>query len=186
MQLRIPLWRPITGALLAVPLLALPACDTGDPDRTDASSRPHAIEASDEAPTGPSRPDTLDGIRDRADTAFAALEGPSSRSESRIGPQPWPSDLPARWPRLAEGRVLADLRRDGDRLLLVDWPGDAGGALDRFGAALRAGGFDVGPGKGGGAGSLSARDATTMAELTFFPRETVTRVEILFREREAG
>ena len=75
---------------------------------------------------------------------------------------------------------------DGDRLLLADWPGAAGGAVDRFDAALRAEGFVVVPSQRGGAESLSARDAMTMAELTFFPRESVTRVEILFRERDAG
>jgi hypothetical protein len=186
MQLRIPLWRPIAAALFATPLLGLPACDGGDPDREAKSVAPLDSMAVDEAPKRSAAPGDLDGIRDRADAAFAAMEGPSSRSESRIGPQPWPADLPARWPRLEEGRVLADLRRDGDRLLLVDWPGDADGAFDRFDAALRAEGFDVVSGQGGGAGSLSARDATTTAELTFFPRETVTRVEILFREREAG
>ena len=186
MQLRIPLWRPIAAAAIAVSLLGLPSCDAGTPaGDAETASLPDAPAIA-KPPGRPAVPGDLAAIRDRADAAFAEREAKPSRSESRIGPQPWPADLPARWPRLEEGRVLADLQRDGDRLLLVDWPGDAGGAVDRFDAALRAEGFDVAPGRGGGAGSLSVRDATTTAELTFFPRETVTRVEILFREREAG
>jgi hypothetical protein len=186
MQLRIPLWRPIAAAALAVSLGALPSCDDGGPAGDAETPGPPDASASAETRVRPAVPGDLAAIRDRADAAFAERKAKPSRSESRIGPQPWPADLPARWPRLEEGRVLADLRRDGDRLLLVDWPGDADGAVDRFDAALRAEGFDVVSGQGGGTGSLSARDAKTTAELTFFPRETVTRVEILFRERDAG
>lgn len=187
MQFRITLWRPIAApslVALAASLLALAACDGGSPAEHPDPAEPRASVVREEE--GPARPGELEAIRDRADAAFAALDSPRSRSESRIGPQPWPEDLPARWPRLEEGRVLADLRRDGDRLLLVDWPGAPGGALDRFDAALRAEGYDVAPGEGGGAGSLRATGATTTAELTFFPRETVTRIEILFRQPKAG
>ncbi len=186
MQLRIPFWSAIAAPLLGAALLALVACEAGDPAEDRAQPGVPDDVASRTGPNRPARPGELSGVRERADAAFAALDGPSSRSESRIGPQPWPDDLPARWPRLEEGRVLADLRRDGDRLLLVDWPGDPAGARDRFDEALRAEGFDVAPGDGRGAGSLRAIDATTRADLTFFPRETVTRVEILFRRRTAG
>ncbi|MEM9175348.1 MAG: hypothetical protein AAGC67_08935 [Myxococcota bacterium] len=184
----IPFWRPIALVSLAATTLALAACDDPDPAPiAEAPAEAGALAPGDEAPRR-ARPGDLAAIRDRADAAFADLDTPRARSESRIGPQPWPADLPARWPRLADGRVLADLQRDGHRLLLVDLPGDPREALDRYAAALRAEGFDTAPGPAGGAASLRVRDAATDggADLTFYRREEVTRVEILFREPASG
>ena len=186
MQLRTPPCRPLAAAALAASLSVLLSYYAGGQTGDDETTRPADTSAGTETHERPAVPSDLAAIRERADAAFAERESTPSRSESRIGPQPWPTDLPARWPRPEEGRVLADLRRDGDRLLLVDWPGASGGAVDRFDAALRAEGFVVVPGQRVGAKSLSARDAMTRAELTFFPRESVTRVEILFQERDAG
>lgn len=186
MQWPITLWRTIAILAFATAPLGLASCDA------DVPPDEHEPVPTEAAATGPAAakrvagPDELEVIRSRADAAFAALDEPSARSETRIGPQPWPADLPAGWPRLQDGRVLADTRRNGDRLLLVDLPGEPDDARDRYGAALRAEGFDVVPGADRAAGSLRATGATTAAELTFYPRETVTRVEILFRDPAAG
>ena len=184
----IPFWRPVALASAIALLFMLGACDDGSTSRPDGVTSSATPVAGDERAKRPARGDALDAVRERADQAFAELESPRARGESRIGPQPWPEDLPARWPRFEDGRVLADTRREGNRLLLVDLSGDPAEALDRYDDALRAGGFEVAPGRGGGAGSLRVIDATTQAaaELTFYPRETVTRVEILFLERSSG
>lgn len=70
----------------------------------------------------------------------------------------------------------------------MDLPGDAEAALGRYEAALRAEGFETWPGEARGAGSLRVIDAATRAaaELTFFARETATRVEILFCQPSVG
>ncbi|MCR9092751.1 MAG: hypothetical protein NXI30_00905 [bacterium] len=186
MQWPITLWRTIATLALATAPLALASCDAGAPSGEPEPTRTQAATTEDRAATRAAGPAELESIQRRADAAFAALDEPNTRSESRIGPQPWPADLPARWPRLEGGRVLADTRRNGDRLLLVDLPGEPDAARERYGAALRAEGFEVVPGADRGAGSLRATGPTAAADLTFYPRETVTRVEILFRDPPTG
>ena len=98
--------------------------------------------------------------------------------------------MPAAWPAAAAGQVLADARRDGDRLLLVDVPGERDAALERYSEDLRAGGFQVEAGRQGETPSLRAKAGDKAAELTFYARESggkpVTRVAILFPGAASG
>jgi hypothetical protein len=133
--------------------------------------------------------DKRDALLARADAAFEALgSGGRTRSESRIGPQPWPDDLPARWPRLDHAQVLSDTRRqEGDRLLLVDLPGTPDHALDRYREALEDVGFDVvRPNTQRPLHALHARRGADEVVLTFFGREHATRIEILFLDAASG
>lgn len=193
MQSTTPLLRAplLVAALCGLALAGATAC--GDDDgrsASDASATPAAAPA----PGASTRGGGLDGVRERADAAFAELgrgePRSESRSESRIGPQPWPEDLPDAWPRPAEGRVLADTRRDGDRLLLVDWTGPPDRARARYADALRAGGFEVEVRQDGDRRVLRAKHPDARAVLTFFERTSrsgpVTRIEILFPRRASG
>jgi hypothetical protein len=140
----------------------------------------------------------LDAIRARADRAFdgmsdAQMRPPgragdtTSRGTSRIGPQPWPADLPTAWPRLESARVLADTRRDGDRLLLVDLPGSPDHAAAEYGEALRARGYAIDQTDGARVGrTIHVESPYHEAVLTFFPRDEITRIEILFLEKAAS
>lgn len=131
----------------------------------------------------------LEGIRNRADDAFAAMDQGFAASETRAGLQPWPVDLPGEWPRLAQATVVADTKQAaGNRLLLVNLPGPPDRALQAYRAALRANGYSVdqpttSPRR---ANALHAAKAGHQAVLTFFGRDTVTRVEILFLSVAAG
>ncbi len=190
---------PISNLFAAEATLAcaiavcLIACDGNE--RTAENGRAQdAAHATSHLPASPdprrSADADLASIRDRADAAFAALEPSRSQGKSRVGPRPWPDDLPVAWPAAAAGQVLADTRRDGDRLLLVDVPGERDAALERYAEDLRAGGFHVEAGRHGGTPSLRAQAGDAEAELTFYARESggkpVTRVEILFPGRAAG
>ena len=111
-----------------------------------------------------------------------------SRSQSRIGPQPWPSDLPTGWPQPDDAVVLADTRRGGDaRLLLIDLPDTLEDALDRYRRALNQNGFETQEPQGPRTlSALHARRGAWEAVLTFIGRERATRVEILLLDRAAG
>jgi len=124
-------------------------------------------------------------IGNRADAAFETLNatgGHKTRFESRIGPQPWPSDLPEDWPTPRDASVVADTKgRDDGRLLLIDLSISIDRALDSYLRALRDNGFEVArPARGGGRNSLRARSGRTEASLHFFARDDSTRLEILF------
>lgn len=121
-------------------------------------------------------------IRSAADAAFARLEGRSARHESRVGPQPWPSDLPGRWPVLPDATVVADTRRsEGDRLLLINVPGSAEQAIRLYESVLIDRGYRVDrPPLRRERRALHAQGADHEAVVTFSARERTTRVEILF------
>lgn len=182
----------------ALVAIALCACDdvierTGDlrlGDRANANADASPEASARAALTdGPARStEWAKSIHDSAEAAFAALDGPPIRSESRIGPQPWPGDLPARWPMLGEATVVADTkRREGDRLLLVNVPFSPERAMDAYQSALRERGYEVQrPQSGTGPRALHAQSPDHEAVLTFFPREKVTRIEILFLARATG
>ncbi|MEE8164137.1 MAG: hypothetical protein V3T64_01070 [Myxococcota bacterium] len=175
--------------LAAFMTFALAGCDGATPPQTGA-----AAESS-----GPERPapsiesafhaGTHARIRARADAAFAALDSNRRiRFESRIGPQPWPEDLPADWPRPDRAQVLADTRRDKlGRLLLVDLPDTPARALDSFREALLQHGFEARRPRSGDTGhALHVRRGELEAILTFIGRERTTRLEILFLCLQCG
>jgi len=122
------------------------------------------------------------------DAAFTALKpGTAKRVTSRIGPQPWPGDLPAGFPRPEGARLLADMRRDGDRLLLVDLPTQVDRAADQLDRALREGGYDVDRAETRRVRhALLARHEAGAAVLSFLARDGQTRLEILFLDRAEG
>ncbi len=169
--------------LVAFMSVALASCDGATPPEAGAAAessgtgRPAtSIEAA--IHTG-----THARIRARADAAFAALDSNRRmRSESRIGPQAWPEDLPADWPRPDHAQLLADTRRDKlGRLLLVDLPDTRARALDAYQEALRQNGFEVRRPRSGNTGhALHVRRGELEAILTFIDRERTTRLEILF------
>lgn len=133
------------------------------------------------------RSGSLAGVRARADAAFASIDGDARRrTTSRIGPQPWPADLPQTFPRPDDARVLADTRQRGDRLLLVDVPTPVDRAARDFDRALRERGYTVAR-----ADTRRVRHALHAASpggeavLTFLERDDATRVEILFLSPDA-
>ena len=125
----------------------------------------------------------------KADASTRESAGQPSRFETRIGPQPWPEDLPSRWPRPTEARVVADTRQQrGDRLLLVDLPDFPGEALDSYRDALRGRGYDVvdAPQTPRASHVLHAIREGDEAVLTFLGRKQGTRLEILFIGQASG
>ncbi len=132
--------------------------------------------------------DRAASIRETADAAFAELESAPTRSETRVGPQPWPKDLPGRWPFPTEATVVADTRHGaGDRLLLVNLPGSPDRAMAAYQSALRERGYDVDRGQlRPPLRALQAQSPEHQAVLTFIAREKATRVEILFLAKAAG
>jgi len=126
-----------------------------------------------------------DEARSRATRAPSEVR---ERYESRIGPQPWPADLPERWPTPQTAMVLADSRRgDEGRLLLVDLPGDPDRALTRFQEALHRGGFETQrPRDPQLRHALHAHRGEQQAVLTFFARNDATRLEIFFIRSTPG
>ena len=124
------------------------------------------------------------GVVSGSDRAGTIVSG--TRSEGRVGPQPWPTDLPDGWPLALAGQVVADTRTDGDRLLLVDVRESRRETVEAYADALRAEGFRVEVGEREGTPALRAIGGSARAELTFFAGETVTRVEILFPSAAAG
>ena len=167
--------------------------EAGDPPRDAAVSE---AAGSDEFALSQTNPRSAAGkgdaqarlgrIQSRADAAFDDIMKSNSgsarsRGESRIGLQPWPADLSASWPRPEQARVLADTQRDGDRLLLVDLPGDVDRAALDFGRALQANGYEVDRANTRQIEhALHAETGGQEIVLTFFAREDQTRVEILF------
>lgn len=155
-------------------LLGLTACDGSE-----------SVEARSNAPVEASAATSIrrEDIRTRADTAFAELAAAGrSRFETRIGPQPWPRDLPSNWPQPTGARVVADTAQQaGDRLLLVDLPGTPDEALDSYRNVLRGRGYDVAePTTRRSTRALHAKRDGDEAVLTFFGRKHDTRLEILF------
>jgi hypothetical protein len=166
-------------------LLALGlACDaTPSPPAESSGSQPGP---GDERPATGGRPGD---VRARADAAFAELTDDAGRRdaerfETRVGLQPWPDDLPAGWPRPDGARVVADARRGGDRLLLVDLPGSVEQASADYRDALRRAGYAVdAASRDAAAAALRARRGGDEARLDFFDRSErtgKTRLEILF------
>lgn len=177
MQLSIPL-----RSLFLSIVIAIAGCDQASneaamPSNTARLSRPNM-----------SSGEPMSSVRDKADAAFAALEGPAIRHETRIGPQPWPEDLPSRWPMLAQATVVADtLRGEGDRLLLVNLPGSPDEAIASYQAALVERGYRVDrPRLRRDRRALHAQSAEHEAVLTFVSRDRITRVEILFLAHGTG
>ena len=168
--------------LCACLVIALAACDPASnevPSRTDTAAAAHSTRAPGEHARS---------VRERADAAFAALEAPAIRHQTRVGPQPWPEDLPSRWPLLPEATVVADtLRAEGDRLLLVNLPGSPADAIDFYHDALVERGYRVErPRLRRDRHALHAQSAEHEAVLTFISRDRITRVEILFLARGTG
>ena len=161
--------------------LACDAMQSENPRGDRSSDRERSAESSGAGPG------SLDALRARADAAFAELDRPSDESprerfETRVGPQPWPDDLPDGWPRPAGARVVARSTRDGgDRLLMVDLPGPPRQSSADHRDALRRAGFVVEGVPDAGAGeALRVRRGDERARLDFFERDAHTRLEILF------
>ncbi len=154
-------------------LVGLTACDGSE-----------SVEARSDATLEPSGAPSIrrEDIRKRADTAFAELAKGRSRFETRIGPQPWPRDLPSNWPKPTGARVVADTAQQaGDRLLLLDLPGTPDETLDSYRNVLRGLGYDVAqPTTRQSTRALHAKRDGDEAVLTFFGRKHDTRLEILF------
>ena len=175
---------------LAIPLslifvtIALTACE----EQTATEAVLHAEPAFDEVGSFDGSGDWAESILDAADADFARPRDAASRSETRVGPQPWPQDLPGHWPVLREATVVADMKqRAGDRLLLVNVPGSPDRAMATYQSALRERGYDVErPRLRHDRRALHAQSAEHEAVLTFFAREKVTRIEILFLARTTG
>ena len=133
-------------------------------------------------------------IRSRADLAFTRSTGVPTRFETRIGPQPWPQNLPQGWPEPRRATLVADTtigerrheqkpteaREDG-RLLLIDLPDPLNRALDSYRGTLRRNGFELAPkATGQGSNAFLVKRGTLEARLSFFARKHATRLEILF------
>jgi hypothetical protein len=169
----------ISGCALC--LIGLAACDGRD--SVD-------VEPGRDGPFEPSGdPSSRTGdVRTRADAAFAELAQGRTRFESRIGPQPWPEDLPSDWPRPTKARVVADTKQQhADRLLLVDLPGRPDEALDSYRNVLRGHGYEVVRQRTPRTThALHVKRGGDKAVLTFFGRRHATRLEILFIGGAAG
>jgi hypothetical protein len=175
------------GRLVATAALLLAlglACDATPPPPAESSGAQPGPDDERPAPG-----DRAGDVRARADAAFAELADDAGRREAerfetRVGPQPWPDDLPAGWPRPDGARVVAETRRGGDRLLLVDLPGSVERASADHRDALRRAGYTVdAAGRGAAAAALRARRGEDEARLDFFDRTErtgKTRLEILF------
>ncbi len=174
---------PRRAALTLVLLFCLTGCGESHQETTIATGV-GVVDIENSSATRPqAKAERLDGVRSRADAAFAKLGSEDrTQSQSRIGLQPWPEDLPARWPRPNESRVLADTsRHEGDRLLLVDVPDDPAAAATFYQAALLAEGYEVDRTSTRRVQhALHASLADHEVVLTFLPREKATRIEILF------
>ena len=175
-------------------LLVVVACsDSEDPQLDPVAGSAHFDRIEDSENAGNTGNDgrpigSETSARGRAEAAFAALEKEPARSESRVGPQPWPDDLPRAWPRPSQATVVADTRRSaGDRLLLVNLPGPLDHALFEFRGALVENGYEVeSPQADSNRPTLRVKKGDDRAVLTFYAREKVTRIEILFPARAAG
>jgi len=168
--------------LLVGLVIALAGCERAS---NETHSRPDGARASRSSRLPAER---ARAVRDKADAAFAEQADPAIRHETRVGPQPWPEDLPSRWPVLSQATVVADtLRGEGDRLLLVNLPGSPDEAIDSYQAALVERGYRVDrPSLRRDRRALHAQSAEHEAVLTFVSRDRITRIEILFLARETG
>jgi hypothetical protein len=164
------------GALFS---LAWIGCDAGEDLESKRGCSEWAVE---DAENNPLSLEAAGNVRNRANAAFDALNGRKTRFESRIGPQPWPRDLPENWPRPRGASLLADTNgRDEGRLLLIDLSDSIDQALDAYQLALRESGFEVvRAGTDGRGGALHASRGGMKATLRFFARADSTRLEILF------
>ena len=157
-------------------------CDGGEALKSEPACGECAVE---DAGNSPLSLEAAGDVRNRADAAFDALQsfgGRKTRFESRIGPQPWPHDLPQNWPRPRGASVLADTNgREEGRLLLADLSDPIDQALDAYQLALRESGFEVvRAGTDGRGSALLASRGGLKASVRFFAREGSTRLEILF------
>jgi hypothetical protein len=130
----------------------------------------------------------LENVRARADAAFAEATRTPERFESRVGPQPWPDDLPSNWPKPTSSRVVANAKRaEGDRLVLIDLPLSPAEAVDAYRSQLQSQGYAVTEVPNAEAvHSLRAKSGQDEAVLRFFRRDRATRIEILFIARARG
>ena len=105
-----------------------------------------------------------------------------TRFSARVGPQPWPSDLPKVWPQPREATVVATGHRgEGERLILVNWMGKAESALSFYEQALESIGYAVErPRALRIRHALHAQGKSDEVVLTFIERDNHTRIEILF------
>jgi hypothetical protein len=127
----------------------------------------------------------LPEIRTRAEHAFNQSKAAGSRFQTRIGPQPWPGDLPKRWPRPTRAVVVAYSRsQNAERLLLVDLPGSPAREFAAYVEALLETGFEIDTTGGDGVhGSLRVVADGVDASLRFLAHARHTRLEILFRPK---
>lgn len=174
----------------AVCIALLPSCDGTESAETAAPTKASAAAPGTGLAKRPKHPMAgLTAVHARADAAFAEMKGASrSRSESRIGLQPWPEDLPRNWPTPSRARVVGvAMQPQGNRLLLVDLPGSPRAALESYQNLLRAGGYHVvRPATRKSTHALHARLDDDEAVLRFFERKQATRLEILFVGRGSG
>lgn len=185
MRLKIRLSLASVGWLALVSIvIALAACEEPAERKAALGITPGFEETT--RPAGSS--DWAHAIRNSADAAFAALDGPTAQNQTRVGLQPWPEDLPVKWPILEHAIVVADTRRSGgERLLLVNVPGAPDQVMDSYQSALRKGGYEVDrPRLRRTRHALSAQSAEHRAVLTFFARKKLTRIEILFLTPATG
>jgi hypothetical protein len=154
-------------------------CDAGEGLESERGCRDCVVE---DAENNPLSLEAARDVQNRAKAAFDALDGQKTRFKSRIGPQPWPPDLPENWPRPRGASVLADTNgRDEGRLLLIDLSDAIDQALDDYQLALRESGFEVvRAGTDDGARAFDATRGVMNATLRFFARADSTRLEILF------
>ena len=173
-----------TAWLIGCTVIAL--ATTGCDGRESESTTP-------DWPNGPNRAETgqglarLDGaflreLRLRADAAFDSSRHDRSRFQSRIGPQPWPRDLPRRWPQPVRAVVVADAKGlEKGRLLLIDLPGPRKRELESYRLALLDHGFTIDrTDMPGDTGRLRVKGGDVEASLRFLSRGHDTRLEILF------
>jgi len=180
---------PILVACGLALALGWSACDSQGPSDTPSGTDRVGDSGEGRRPgSTPGADGGLDGIRARAEAAFEDPSIQPERFETRVGPQPWPRDLPSNWPRPATGRVVADSKRaGGERLLLIDLPGSADEALATYRRALRNEDFEVEESSPDGSKrGLRVRRGRDEASLRFFDRDHRTRIEILFLARSGS
>jgi hypothetical protein len=174
----------LQSLLFVVCVALLPSCDGTETADSDVSIQVSVETLEEERSRRPNRSrSALADVLTRADAAFAELGVPRPvRFDSRIGPQPWPTDLPNRWPTPSQARVVAvAMQREGNRLLLIDLPGSARESLAHYRNALRAEGYRVARRESRrSTHALRVKSGEDEVVLTFFGRKHGTRLEILF------
>jgi hypothetical protein len=174
----------LQSLLLVVCVALLPSCDGTETADDDASIQVSVETLEEERGRRPNRSRAaLADVLSRADAAFAELEAQRPvRFDSHIGLQPWPTDLPNRWPTPSQARVVAvAMQREGNRLVLVDLPGSPSESLAHYRNALRAQGYRVARRESRrSTHALRVKSGEDEAVLSFFGRKHGTRLEILF------